>query len=444
MPRALGSRLPKPPNRGLRRSSEPDGRFVSEEAADKRSHPQRDRDRILYSGAFSRLAEIAQVVSPEKGYVFHNRLTHSLKVGQIARRLAESLNREQSREVQELGGLDPDAAEAAGLAHDLGHPPFGHIAEEELDRLVRGAGLRDGYEGNAQAFRIVVRLASSDACDRNDVPIPGLNLTRRTLDGTLKYPWGYANRPRDYTKKWGYYATEQDVFAWVRKDNPGRRRSVIAEIVDWADDITFAIHDLLDFYCAGRIPIDRCKGARSAERSRLIQGMFGRKPRWRAEEKEYVEALNGIVEGFPFEPDERYTDSVEDRAKLYGYSTGLIRYFFGALRIRQRFAKASSFVEIEPAARREVEVLKQFIWEYIIENPELAVPQKGQRTAIQTVFTRLMEASKTNYLFPPVYQAPIAAAASKIDRVRIVADCISGMTEKEVMQLYRSLGGMAT
>jgi len=99
----------------------------------------------LYSGAFARLAEITQVVSPERGYVFHNRLTHSLKVGQIARRLAEYFNRDQQAVVEKLGGLDPDSAEAAGLAHDLGHPPFGHIAEEELDQLVREAGLQDGY-----------------------------------------------------------------------------------------------------------------------------------------------------------------------------------------------------------------------------------------------------------------------------------------------------------
>ena len=123
---------------------------------------------------------------------------------------------------------------------------------------MRSAGVSDGYEGNAQAFRIVARLATSDACDGNDTPIPDLNLTKRTLDGILKYPWGYDDRPPGY-EKWGYYETEANVFAWVRKGKPPRVRSVIAEIMDWADDITFAIHDLLDFYRSGRIPIDRCK-----------------------------------------------------------------------------------------------------------------------------------------------------------------------------------------
>ena len=200
-------------------------------------------------------------MSPERGYVFHNRLTHSLKVAQIERRIAEYLNREYPREVGALGGIDCDAAEAAGLAHDLGHPPFGHIAETELDKLVRDAGVQDGFEGNAQSFRIVAALATSDARDGNAFPIRGLNLTRRTLDGILKYPWPYgASRNK---KKWGYYSTERDVFAWARGTRPKYQRSIIAEIMDWADDITFAIHDLLDFYVAGRIPIDRCKGVTS-------------------------------------------------------------------------------------------------------------------------------------------------------------------------------------
>ena len=236
--------------------------FNEEAAADTRSAAQRDRDRILYAGAFARLAEITQVTSPEKGYVFHNRLTHSLKVAQIARRVAEYINREQAEEVKRLGGLDPDAAEAAGLAHDLGHPPFGHIAEHELNRLVRKAGVPDGYEGNAQSFRIVVRLATSDARDKNDEVIPGLNLSRMTLDGILKYPWGYANRPRDYKNKWGYYETEKRVFTWARRGKPKNQLSIIAEIMNWADDITFAIHDLLDFYCAGEYPLTDARAKR--------------------------------------------------------------------------------------------------------------------------------------------------------------------------------------
>jgi dGTPase len=310
--------LPKKNRKRRRRRSyrpaDSEDRFFPELAADSRSPAQRDRDRILYSGAFARLAEITQVVSPEKGYVFHNRLTHSLKVGQIARRLAEYFNRDQAAVVDQLGGLDPDTAEAAGLAHDLGHPPFGHIAEEELHELVSHSGLRDGYEGNAQSFRIVTRLASSDARDLKQRSIAGLNLTRTTLDGILKYPW--PSEDKDYPSKWGFYQGETDVFEWVRKGKKPRKRSPAAEIMDWADDITFAIHDLLDFYCAGKIPIDRCKKEGSAERERLVEGIFKRKPVWIDNKTKYIDALDAILELFPFEPEQRYNDSSDDRARL--------------------------------------------------------------------------------------------------------------------------------
>lgn len=138
-------------------------RCIPEERRDYRSPAQIDRDRILYSTAFARLAEVTQVVTADQGHVFHNRLTHSLKVGQLARRMAEKILREQAKEADELGGLDPDVAEAAGLAHDLGHPPFGHIAEETLDELLRTQGVQDGFEGNAQSFRILTKIAVSDA-----------------------------------------------------------------------------------------------------------------------------------------------------------------------------------------------------------------------------------------------------------------------------------------
>ncbi|HVW11880.1 MAG TPA: dNTP triphosphohydrolase [Bryobacteraceae bacterium] len=419
-------------------------RFTPEEVADKRTPAQRDRDRILYSGAFSRLAEITQVVSPERGYVFHNRLTHSLKVGQIARRLTEYLIYEHASTVAKLGPLDPDAAEAAGLAHDLGHPPFGHIAEYELNELVRGEGVLDGYEGNAQGFRIVTGLASSDARDRNEGAIAGLNLTRMTLNGVLKYPWGSGDRQQP--KKWGYYKTEQEIFTWVRYGMPPRQRSLIAEIMDWADDITFAIHDLLDFYRAGKVPIDRCKRRQdNRERERLIEGMFRRKPEWLPERNKYFDALEAILDSFPFEPEQRYRDTKEDRAKLFDWSTGLIRYFVQSFSLASQGIQTNALAHVAEDARNTAEVLKQFTWEYVIENQDLAVPQSGQREAVRNVFKQLLSASskKKYYLFPPAHQEAIQHARTKRERVRLVADTVSDMTEREIMHIHRGLHGLA-
>jgi len=262
-------------------------------------------------------------------------------------------------------------------------------------------------------------------------------LTRRTLDGLLKYPWAAGDGT--YPKKWGYYESEAEIFEWVRRGRPSRERSVIAEIMDWGDDITFAIHDLLDFYCAGKVPIDRCKRRQSPERERLIRGMFKRKPLWKKEERDYLAALSDILDQFPFEPEDRYDDSRAHRARLYAFSTSLIRYFIGAFRL-----DSSSVVRIDVDAHRAVEVLKHFIWEYIIENPELAVPQNGQQAAVRCVFTQLLNASKDGkyYLFPSGFQRQIANARTKRERARVVADCISGMTEKEILHIHRSLQGL--
>lgn len=170
-------------------------RFLKDGRADYRLAAQIDRDRILYTPALSRLAEITQVVAADRGYIFHNRLTHSLKVAQLARRIAEKLQA-QPAEIQALGGLDPEVAEAAALAHDLGHPPFGHIAEQELDSCARRAGLKDGFNGNAQSFRIVTKLAVGDGVSPDGVPLVGLNLTRATFEWNSKISVGVWREPR--------------------------------------------------------------------------------------------------------------------------------------------------------------------------------------------------------------------------------------------------------
>ena len=159
---------------------------------DQRRAFERDRDRIMYSSAFHRLAGITQIVRAGELDIFHTRQQHTYKVAQIGRRLAERSIRAQEAEAS-LHGLDAEVVEAACLAHDLGHPPFGHAAESELDRIVRdpsviggdaGDAARDGYEGNAQTFRILTKLAVRYGKEQ-----PGLDLTRATLAATLKYPW---------------------------------------------------------------------------------------------------------------------------------------------------------------------------------------------------------------------------------------------------------------
>ena len=232
-----------------------------------------DRDRLVASPFFARLAGVTQVVSAGGSALLHNRLTHSLKVAQVARAIAERISSAENSAalVAKLGGCDPDVAEAAALGHDLGHPPFGHLGEQVLDRIARHRyGLADGFEGNAQTFRIVTTTEVGG-------PVPrGLNLTAATRAALLKYPWARLHRPQPHpselpvpprgaaeppqapgsgSAKFSAYSTELAELEACRAPFAGRieywQQTVEASVMDLADDIAYAIHDLQDFHRIG-------------------------------------------------------------------------------------------------------------------------------------------------------------------------------------------------
>ena len=223
-----------------------------------RSDFERDRARVLHSAALRRLAAKTQVVTAGSADFPRTRLTHSLECAQIGRELGREI------------GCDPDLVDAACLAHDIGHSPFGHNGETALNELAESCG---GFEGNAQSLHLLTRLEPK-------VPGAGLNLTRATLDATLKYPWfsqgpgtssaSPGGRPPGTPRKFGVYAEDAEVFGWIRAAAPaGRRRCLEAQVMDWADDVAYSVHDLEDGFAAGLITFKNLNS--SAERAVVSQ-----------------------------------------------------------------------------------------------------------------------------------------------------------------------------
>jgi dGTPase len=417
----------------LRAASKRDG-------SDARSQPQKDRDRVLYTSSFRRLAQVTQVVAADTGHVFHNRLTHSLQVAQVGCRLPERLIKQHGDEIPQSTGLDPDVVEAACLAHDLGHPPFGHIAEEELNELA-GPSI-DGFEGNAQSFRIVTKLSQHSPLHR------GLDLTRATLAAVLKYPWLKDRNPQK-PGKWGAYRSEEKDFRFALELGGGKQeRTIEAQLMDWADDISYSVHDLDDFFRARRIPLHLLANRRyDHERAVFFEAAeqrhAGESGIW-ADHSALREAFNQVMIGlFPLQ--DVYSGAWEERAALREFTSQLIGRYIGgsSLKVGQT---GTVEVHVDEHLQMEVAMLKELTWIYIIEAPSLISQQYGQRHVIQRLFEIYKKAasgSTHRNLFPPYYREALEESSDDNSKRRIVIDLIAGMTEEQALAIHNRLTGVS-
>jgi dGTPase len=413
---------------------------------DERIDEEHDCDRILYSDELRRLGGVTQVVAVGETPLFHTRLTHTLKVQQLARRLAEHFDRDPSEDtrakLEAIGGVNVAAAEAAGLAHDLGHPPFGHVGETVLNDCCERHSL-DGFEGNAQTFRILTKLAAHPAVSRGR----GLGMHAPTLRAVIKYPWLRVGDHLGYSK-WNAYTTESAAFEEAREGLDAGERSLEAEIMDWADDVTYAVHDLEDFIRARHVPITALLED-PRERAAFVDASWRRVTRKveGADREAAVDSFTGLLRlcfGRVYsQRDWRNSIELMDGCRF------LIHQYISAATLGER----PNPLIIGANTRAEVELFKQLTWYYVIFDPRLASLQLGQQQMLEDLFDRLhgwlkkadedkvlervprrlswaleltrIEDGNDHYLSPDAHYA------------RAVADYISSLTESQAVDLYR-------
>ncbi|WP_219417585.1 deoxyguanosinetriphosphate triphosphohydrolase [Pseudonocardia nigra] len=389
-------------------------------AADRRSPFSRDRARVLHSAALRRLAGKTQVVGPGEGVEFtgapRTRLTHSLEVAQIGRGMAEEL------------GCDADVVDTAGLAHDIGHPPFGHNGERPLDEFAAACG---GFEGNAQTLRILTRLEPK-------IGGSGLNLTRATLDASCKYPW--VRRSGD--RKYGAYAADADVFAWIRDGAPQDRRCIEAQIMDWADDVAYSVHDVEDGILAGRI--DLAALAAPAERSALVElavTHFGGEAGALAEAADALLALPVVdaVRGFttataPAQAHvalKRLTSELVGRFVLAATDATLAAHGDAPL------GRYTADLVVPPGAGAEVALLKAVAVRYVMSDPDRLAMQARQRELLAELGEALAAGAPDS--LDPVFAQDWAAAADDAARLRVVVDQVAVLTDHQAVARHARL-----
>ena len=375
---------------------------------------ERDRARVLHSAALRRLAAKTQVVGVGESDFPRTRLTHSLECAQIGRELAESL------------GADPDLVDAACLAHDLGHPPFGHNGEIALAEFAAGCG---GFEGNAQSLRVLTRLEAKVLRPPGaDVGTSaGLNLTRATLDAATKYPWPRDRAP-DGSAKFGVYADDLPAFTWLREGAPDLGRCLEAQIMDWADDVAYSVHDLEDGVQAGHVDLAALRDpAEQAAVVELAGALYSD-----AGADRLAAAAQGIA-ALAFIP-AAFDGSVRSMAALKAMTSELIARLTAAAVAATRVAYGSgplgryaADLVVPDEIRDECAILKAVAARYVMQRPEAQAVQQRQREQLAELCDAILRDAPQSlelWLHEEWAAAPDGAA-----RLRVVVDQVASLTD---------------
>ena len=376
----------------------------------------RDRARVIHSAGLRRLGAKTQVAVPYENDFQRTRLSHSLEVAQIGRELGDSL------------GADPDLLDTACLAHDLGHPPFGHNGESALAQIAMSAG---GFEGNAQSFRLLTRLEAK-TIDLQGRSV-GVNLTRASLDAVSKYPWTNSVSPLKY----GVYEEDLEIFNWMRRDAPENRRCIEAQIMDWSDDVSYSVHDLEDALVAGQIRVSDF----SADLHLLYEVMV----------KDYGVDATQTEAASAFERLQKlscwpsyYDGTHRGLARLKDLTTQLIGRFVLSAELETRnihggsaLVRYGANLEVPREQRIEVGFLKSVAGLYVIGTPLAQERYAKQRVVISDLVEMLL--AKAPSTLDSIFLEDWERAGSDAERLRVVIDQVASLTDPGAYALHDRL-----
>ncbi len=371
------------------------GRFIEEPHSATRTPFQRDRDRIIHASAFRRLKQKTQVFVAHEGDHYRTRLTHSLEVAQIARSVARTL------------GLDEDLAEAMALAHDLGHPPFGHAGEDQLDECMTAF---EGFDHNAQTLRVVTRMEDSYPS------FQGLNLTWEMLEGLVKHNGPLITADNAISD---LPAAFRD-FPWLEDLELDQFAGPEAQVAALADDIAYNNHDIDDGIAAGLFTIEDLKDLP------LIGDIF------RSVEADYP-ALRGkkvVNEGVRRLIGHWIDDLVaETRRRVEKHKPN------SAADVR---ALPEPLVAFSDDLERDQRALRAFLYERMYKHYKVNRMRSQAKRILSELFDLFMAEPET---LPDLWRRD-AEQAPKVRRARLVCDYLAGMTDNYAIDLHRRLFSM--
>ena len=363
------------------------GRLFKEDDSTYRSCFQRDRDRIIHSSSFRRLKHKTQVFLENEGDYFRTRLTHTIEVAQVARTIASAL------------GLEVDLAEGISLAHDLGHPPFGHTGEEALDILMMPYG---GFDHNSQSVLIVTSL------ERHYAQWDGLNLCWEDLEGMAKHNGpmisGIPEVIREYSSR---HNLELQTFS-----------SAEAQVAAIADDIAYNHHDVLDGIRAGLLSVDDIRtlpilASCFNEVDKLYPGIDNLRQRH--------EALRSF---FNF----LVSDVIIESKKLLGDLSAE-----SVIDIRNA---TKPVIQFSPKVRDDLDIIRAFLFKEMYRSPPLLQMRKMATQITNELFTFFL---RDQVQLPKKWQADLQNCSSKTNVARVVSDYIAGMTDRFAISEHRRL-----